>query len=163
MSFDIRQADKSDISALYDLYDKVGKSDDGFFEACFEKNCVILIVAKEDNDIGFGVLNFEPKYTVYKKLGIPEIQDMNVVPEARQQGAANALLTAFEDIAGDRGAEQVAISVGLSKDYGPAQRIYVKNGYIPDGYGVTYDREYVEKGQSYPLDDDIALMMIKDI
>lgn len=161
--FDIRQADKSDLSTLYDLYDKVGKNDSGFFESCFEKDCVILIVGKGGQEIGFGVLNFEPKYSVYKKLNIPEIQDMNVVPEARQQGAANALLTAFEDIAGDRGADQVAISVGLSKDYGPAQRIYVKNGYIPDGYGVTYDREFVEKGRSYPVDDDLCLMMIKDI
>lgn len=163
MGFDIRQADKNDLQALYNLYDKVGKSDEGFFEACFDKGCTILIVAKEEQDIGFGVLNFEPKYSVYRKLNIPEIQDMNVVPEARQQGAANALLTAFEDIAGDHGAEQVAISVGLSKDYGPAQRIYVKNGYIPDGYGVTYDREYVDKGASYPIDDDLCLMMIKDI
>jgi hypothetical protein len=51
--------------------------------------------------------------------------------------------------------------VGLSADYGAAQRLYHKLGYEPDGNGVTYDRAPVTPGQKYPLDDDLALMLVK--
>lgn len=163
MSFDIRQATEEDVPALYNLYEQIGKKDEGYFETCLEKECLILIASKEDQDIGFVILNFDPKYSLYKTLEIPEIQDLNVLPDERQQGAATALVNACESIAEDQGAEQVGISVGLTKDYGPAQRLYVKLGYVPDGNGITYDREGVVFGQSYAADDDLCLMMIKEL
>ena len=163
MSVEIRQASESDIPTLYDLYDKIGQKDEGYFEACFEKDCVLLIASKEKQDVGFGILNFEPKYALYKKLEIPEIQDLNVVPEARQQGIATMLVEAFENLAQDQGLVQVGISVGLTKDYGPAQRLYCKLGYMPDGYGIAYDRQGVTAQKSYPFDDDLCLMMVKDL
>jgi ribosomal protein S18 acetylase RimI-like enzyme len=158
---DIRQAAESDISALYQLYDDIGQKDDGYFEALFEKDCVILLAVKNKKNVAFGILNFEPKYNLYKKLNIPEIQDLNVIPDARQQGIASAMIEAFETLARDQGAEQIGISVGLTKDYGPAQRLYYKLGYQPDGYGITYNREEVKVGGLYHADDDLCLMMVK--
>ncbi|HPD83141.1 MAG: GNAT family N-acetyltransferase [Alphaproteobacteria bacterium] len=163
MDIEIKQAGEDDISALYKLYDLLGKKDAGYFESCFKKDSVILIASKAGHDVGFGVLNFEPKYGLYKKLAIPEIQDLNVIPEARQQGIATKIIEAFEHIAQDQGVEQIGISVGLTKPYGPAQRLYVKLGYMPDGYGITYDREAVTHGASCPVDDDLALMMVKKL
>lgn len=163
MDIEIKQASEDDISALYNLYDLLGKKDAGYFESCFKKDCVILIASQQGRDVGFGVLNFEPKYGLYKKLAIPEIQDLNVIPEARQQGIATKIIEAFEDVAQDQGAEQIGISVGLTKSYGPAQRLYMKLGYMPDGYGITYDREGVTRGASYPMDDDLALMLVKKL
>jgi|GEM_PF-628303 len=187
----IRQADEGDIPALYDLYAQIGQKDEGDFEALFGKDCIILIASKSTSssscglttgshkggrdtaiksqydgafvDVGFGILNFEPKYTLYKKLEIPEIQDLNVIPDARQQGIATALVEAFEDLTRDQGLASIGISVGLTKDYGPAQRLYCKLGYMPDGNGIAYDRECVTYQQSYPADDDLCLMMIKDL
>ena len=163
MEVDIRQATEEDIDALYAIYDILGKKDKGYFEICFEKECLILIASTDDKDISFGVLNFNPKYNLYQKLDIPEIQDLNVISDARQQGVATQMVTAFENITCDQGYEQIGISVGLTKDYGAAQRLYVKLGYMPDGYGVTYDREVVTVGSSYSIDDDFALMMIKNL
>ena len=163
MEVDIRQATEEDIDALYAIYDVLGKKDGGYFEICFEKECLILIASADNKDIAFGVLNFEPKYNLYQKLDIPEIQDLNVIPYARQQGVATQMVTAFENIARDQGYDQIGISVGLTKDYGAAQRLYMKLGYMPDGYGVTYDREGVTVGASYPVDDDFALMMVKNL
>jgi len=160
---DIHQADESDIPALYDLYAQIGQKDEGYFEALFEKDCVILMASQNKKDVAFGILNFEPKYNLYKKLEIPEIQDLNVVPEAREQGVATALVEAFENLARDQGLESIGISVGLTKNYGPAQRLYVKLGYMPDGNGIAYDREGVTVGQAYSVDDDLCLMMIKDL
>ena len=158
---DIIQATEEDIPALYELYDALGKKDDGFFEACFEKDCLILIAKIKQKNVGFGILNFEPKYRLYQKLGIPEIQDLNVLLDYREQGIGTKLIEAFENIARDQGAQQIGISVGLTADYGPAQRLYAKLGYIPDGQGVTHDRNAVEKGSNYDIDDNLCLMMMK--
>ena len=35
----------------------------------------------------------------------------------------------------------VGIGVGLYPDYGSAQRLYIKRGYLPDGHGATYNYE----------------------
>ena len=161
MSVEIRQATEDDLATLYKLYDAMGKKDEGYFESAIEKGCLILIAAKGKRDVGFGVLNFEPKYSLYQKLDIPEIQDLNVIPEMRQQGIATLLMQAFENIARDQGVQSIGISVGLTKNYGPAQRLYCKLGYMPDGCGVTYDRQGVKGEESYPLDDDLALMLVK--
>lgn len=160
---DIRQATEEDIPALYQIYDTIGKKDAGYFENCFDKDCMILIAAQDQKDVGFGILNFDPKYSLYQKLNIPEIQDLNVIPERRQQGIATQLMEAFEAIALDQGVDQIGISVGLTKDYGPAQRLYFKLGYVPDGNGISYDREGITYGQTYVADDDLCLMMVKDL
>ena len=45
--------------------------------------------------------------------------------------------------------------------FGAAQRLYCKLGYIPDGNGVTYDREAVRAGDMRAVDDLLCLMMVK--
>ncbi len=42
-------------------------------------------------------------------------------------------------------------------------RFYLKNGYIPDGKGVTYNYESTIPGNSYPLDDDLVLWFMKQL
>ena len=163
MRIDIRQATESDVPALYELYDKIGTKDEGYFEALFEKDCMILIASKDEQYLGFGILDFEPKYSLYQRLEIPEIQDLNVVPDMRQQGIATNLVEAFQSLARDQGVEQIGIAVGLTKDYGPAQRLYCKLGYMPDGSGIAYEAQSVVARRSYPVDDDLCLMMVKDL
>ena len=57
----------------------------------------------------------------------------------------------------------VGIGVGLYRDYGAAQRMYIKRGYIPDGRGVYYDTEQVQPGQRVPVDDSLALFFTKEL
>lgn len=168
MTIEIVQATEDDIPSLYQFYDAIEQKDDGYFETCFEKDCIILMATIQNDDdqrliLGFVVLNFEPKYNLYKKLEIPEIQDLNVLPNHRKQGVGTTLIHACEDIVEDQGIEKVGISVGLTSDYGAAQRLYTQLGYIPDGYGVTYDRAPVVHGDSHPVDDHLCLMMIKNL
>lgn len=109
---------------------------------------------------GFAVLNHNPKYGLYKKLNIPEIQDVFVLPEFRGQGIAKALIQYCEEnVAGD----MVGISVPVSSNFGVAQRLYYKLGYMPDGNGVTYDRNVVKHGDRVAVDDDLCLMMVKQL
>lgn len=167
MTLEIKAAQPGDLAALQGIYTLIGHKPDGYFEQCLalqeSGGRSVLIAFLDTTPAGFCILNFEPQYRVYKTLGIPEIQDLNVVPHLRRKGVARALLTHCEGIAGCRGATQIGISVGLSPDYGAAQILYARSGYIPDGYGVTYARDGVTKGQMRPVDDDLCLMLVKDI
>jgi GNAT superfamily N-acetyltransferase len=145
----------------------MGKKEPGYFERCVEEQEAgrreILIASSGHGDIGYGMLNRQPQYALYRRLGMPEIQDLNVAPEARRQGAGAALIGALEDMARRLGYTQIGISVGLHADYGPAQRLYAKLGYVPDGLGVTYDRVAVAAGEIRPVDDNLCLMMVRDL
>lgn len=163
MSMDIRQARENDISALYALYEKIGHKETGYFERCFEEKYDIFIVRDSGEDAGFCILNFSPLYSLYKKLGYPELQDLNVVPEHRQKGLATRLVAHCENTARSRGSDGVGISVGLTKDYGPAQRLYAKMGYAPDGFGVTYERLPVSPHSLQRVDDNLCLMLVKTL
>jgi GNAT superfamily N-acetyltransferase len=117
----------------------------------------------DGQEVGYGFLNRKPKYRLYERLGIYEIQDLNVLPEHRGKGYATALIEHCEARARGEGCSDIGISVGLTRDYGPAQRLYCKLGYRPDGNGITYDRALLSHGDRVTLDDDLCLMMIKTL
>lgn len=159
----IRTAGMKDLSHLYALYQACGKADTGYFEQLLSDGNIVLIASHDDVDAGLCVLNWRPRYSLYRKLGIPEIQDLNVVPDMRRKGIASAMIDWCEENARDKGFDTIGIGVGLTKDFGPAQVLYVRKGYVPDGYGVTYDREAVSTHASYRMDDDLSLMMVKPL
>lgn len=160
---EIREATRADIPLLYDLYNTIGKKDAGYFEQTFERAITVYLASDADEAIGFCLLNWEPRYALYRRLGIPETQDLNIVPSHRRKGHATALIKWCEQVAHSRGKPTIGISVGLTRDYGPAQILYAQLGYMPDGYGITYDREPVVHGRRYAADDNLALMMVKPL
>ena len=67
----------------------------------------------------------------------PELSDFNVFEPFQNQGIGNLLMEESEKrvrLISDK----VTLGVGLHSGYGPAQRLYIKRGYIPDGTGVWY-------------------------
>lgn len=59
--------------------------------------------------------------------------------------------------------EIAGIGVGLFSDYGNAQILYAKRGYIPDGKGIYNSHRYIERGDTVIIDDDVALYLIKKL
>jgi len=114
-------------------------------------------------DKGFAVLNVRPLYHLYVKLNIPEIQDVFILPEYRQQGLATMLVKHCESRAIAAGKPMIGISVPVSPQFGAAQHLYANLGYLPDGNGVTYKREAVIHNSAYPIDDNLCLMLIKEL
>lgn len=111
---------------------------------------------------GYITLKNKSKYHPFADANIPEIMDLNVLPPFRNQGIASMLLDTAEEEAG-KSSRIAGLGVGLYKDYGSAQRLYIKRGYIPDGTGVTYDYKQIDPGSTICLDDDLVLWMRKKI
>lgn len=121
----------------------------------------MLMATEGGIDIGGGYLNREPKYSLYRRLRLPELQDLRVLPDYRRRGVGEAVVKAAEDLCKDEDFKGMGLSVGLNATFGAAQRLYIRLGYVPDGQGVTYLREPVPAGEKRPIDDDLALMLLK--
>jgi len=67
----------------------------------------------------------------------PELSDFNVFEPFQNQGIGNFLMEEAENRV-KLFSDKVTLGVGLHSGYGPAQRLYIKRGYIPDGSGVWY-------------------------
>ena len=63
--------------------------------------------------------------------------------------AAEQLISERFDIAG--------IRVGLTADFGSAQRLYIKRGYVPDGCGISRHGRFLRYGDMITVDDDLTI------
>ena len=81
----------------------------------------------------------------------------------QRKGIGQCLMEASERIAAQHG-DTVCLGVGLCKEYGTAQRMYIKRGYIPDGSGVWYqDKQCVQYETVCTVDDDLVLYLYKKL
>ncbi|MGN6671390.1 MAG: GNAT family N-acetyltransferase [Candidatus Nucleicultricaceae bacterium] len=119
-----------------------------------------------DQFAGYVTLKRISLYQHFSNQHIPEIADLNVLPNYRNLGIGACLLNTAEQKARDH-TNRVGIGVGLygghDGGYGAAQRLYVKRGYIPDGKGVTYAYHQAAPYRQYQLDDDLILWFIKTL
>jgi GNAT superfamily N-acetyltransferase len=111
---------------------------------------------------GYVTILWRPDYPPFAELRIPEIQDFNVLPQFRRRRIGSALM----DLAERRVLERspvIGIGVGLHSDYGPAQRLYVLRGYVPDARGITSHGRRLEWGDDTKIDDDLVLWLTKAV
>jgi GNAT superfamily N-acetyltransferase len=111
---------------------------------------------------GYLTICWKSAYLPFREQNIPEIVDFNVLPVFRRQGVGTALMDKAEseimtvsNIAG--------IGVGLTSDYGAAQRLYVLRGYVPDGRGLYQRNHYPTYGEQVTINDDLALFLTKEL
>lgn len=140
----------------------------GYFERCLAEQVSgnrVLLLAEGDNaePLGYVQLIWSPVYPLFRRMNIPEIQDLNVIPDARHQGIGAALVDACEALAREKGHSDMGISVGLHSGFGSAQRLYIRKGYLPDGAGIAYDEITVTAGEMRSVDDLLMLKMTKTL
>lgn len=124
---------------------------------------LFLAIDSEGQAAGYVQLNFRPVYQPFRRLGIAEIQDLNVVPGHRRQGLGRRLVEVCEEALRQAGHDTAGISVGLLPSFGAAQRLYVAMGYLPDGAGLCYDDEPVRAGAMLPVDDLLTIKLLRDL
>src|SRR5262245_54009719 len=121
---------------------------------------LVFLAEWDDQPLGYVCVLWHSDYAPFRSAGIPEIVDFNVLPAYRRRGVGTALMDAAEQTIAER-SDRAGLGCGLYADYGPALRLYLRRGYLPDGRGITYDRRTVEPGQSVRVDDSAALMLVK--
>jgi ribosomal protein S18 acetylase RimI-like enzyme len=111
---------------------------------------------------GYVTINWSPSYPPYRAGGIPEIQDLNVLPRFRRQGIGTNLMDQAEPKISERSCV-AGIGVGMPPDYGAAQRLYVLRGYVPDGKGLTRYGRPVRQGDEIIVNDGLILYLTKTL
>jgi len=111
---------------------------------------------------GYVTIVWNSDYLPFAEAGIPEIVDFNVLVKFHRQGIGSRLMDAAEQKIVERSAT-AGIGVGLTPDYGAAQVLYVKRGYVPDGRGVVSHGKFIQSGEMIPVDDDLALYFTRKL
>ncbi len=167
MSLTIRKLTETDVDVISNAFTAIGwnKPTEPYREYIREQEAgrrVVLVAEWEGDFSGYVTIAWQSDYVAFKAEDIPEIQDLNVLPEFRRRGIAARLLDEAEGLASER-CDRVGISVGLHPGYNAAQRMYVLRGYVPDARGVTWQGEYIREGQEVVADDALVLHLVKEL
>lgn len=125
------------------------------------KKCSALLALYGGEVAGYVFLYYECKWGAMGNQGIPGIVDLIVFEPYRRKGVATALMDYAEDEARNIHSK-IYLEVCLNSEYGPAQRFYVKRGYVPDGAGVYYEAEVLGINAPCKNDDELTLCLVKE-
>ncbi|MBN1174209.1 MAG: GNAT family N-acetyltransferase [Micromonosporaceae bacterium] len=120
----------------------------------------MLIACCDGAFAGQVTVRWTSTYAPFRDQGIPEIQDLLVLPAFRRRGIATALMDAAETAIAAR-SDTAGLGVGLYAAYTPAHLLYLRRGYLPDGQGTAYQGVTVIPGATVMVDDDLTLMLTR--
>jgi len=91
-------------------------------------------------------------------LGLPEIQDVFVLPEKRRLGIATQLTHAAEEEARARGWNRISLSVSQEENVA-ARHLYEKLGYVDAGADpVRVSGQIILRGRPFDVDDTLVYL-----
>ena len=114
---------------------------------------------------GYLTICWNSHYEPFQKEKISEIVDFNVLPKFRQLGIGTQLMDKAENEI-TKVSSIAGIGVGMTPDYGAAQRLYVLyvlRGYVPDSRGLHYQGHHIKYGEEITIDDNLALYLKKKL
>ena len=144
-------------------WNKPGSIYEGYLSEQLNGKKSVFVAKVNDKFCGYVTLKWISGYPYFCENGIPEISDLNVLPHYRNQGIGTHLIGKCEAMVLAKELPIIGIGVGLTADYGNAQKLYVQLGYVPDGYGVHYRNEPIHYGNKVVVDDDLVIYFTKKI
>lgn len=164
----IRPMKANDIAKLVSRYSfpwSTPKKTKAIWNAYFQEQQVkirtVAVIEQSGEILGYGSLLRKPECPFFAQKNIPEINAIWIDEDHRRKGLGTALIKWIENLASQEGYNEIGIGVGLYRDYGPAQQLYSRLGYIPEGSGITYKGQPTVAGKAYLLDDDLLLWLCK--
>jgi GNAT superfamily N-acetyltransferase len=166
MTIKIKLLEAGEIPVIATTFvDSPWKTPAAYIEELFgeqEKGRRSVLVAYSGTEFaGYVTIKWQSDYPYFAEKGIPEIADLRVLPAFRRRGIATALMNEAEKRIFAR-SPVIGIGVGVYADYGPAQRMYVMRGYVPDGLGLFHKNVPVVPGRHILVDDNLVLYFIKE-
>lgn len=165
MNCTIRNMIKSDIESLSNGFMNQGWPSreevlTRYFEEQESGEREVLVAEVEGAVAGYITILPSAKHGPFAEV-YPELSDFNVFEPFRNQGVGSQLLEEAEKRV-ELVSIKVSLGVGLHSGYGPAQRLYIKRGYIPDGTGVWYRNQPLEMNATSQNNDDLVLYLSKE-
>ena len=154
----IRLLKPEDIQRIVSLFHSIGSHGKTLslyerYLAEQDKGERVVLVAYSGRDlVGYVTIIWHPDYPPFAEKNIPEISDLSVLPAFRRRGIGSILMDEAEKRIFER-SDVAGIGFGISADYGAAQRIFVKRGYIPDGQGLFGNGQYIRERSTVQVDD----------
>ncbi|KAA3639362.1 MAG: N-acetyltransferase [Bacteroidetes bacterium] len=122
-----------------------------------------IIIAEINNSFaGYLTILWQSDYAPFREKGIPEINDFNVLEKFQRRGIGSHLMDEAENRIKQR-SPLAGIGFGVTKDYGKAQILYIKRGYVPDGNGMVRNHLPLNYGAEVTVDDDLVLYLTKKL
>ncbi len=109
---------------------------------------------------GYLTIRWQSNNPLFRQHNIPLIHHLAVFPAFQRQGIASRLMDMAEQLIATR-ARKAGITVGLFDAYGPAQRLYARRGYVPDGRGACQGQRPLKQGETVTVDHDLMLWLTK--
>jgi GNAT superfamily N-acetyltransferase len=134
---------------------------ENYYSEQIRKERLVVVVRVDGEFAGYVTLRWESPYLSFRGKKIPELCDLNVLPPFRRKGIGAQLVAECERLAKERGHTEIGLGVGLIHDYGSAQRLYFKLGFVPDGNGLHYGTRLVTYGELVKADDDLVIYFRK--
>ena len=122
----------------------------------------IILAEYEGQFAGYLTIQWESDYPPFRAAGIPEVVDFNVLKKYQRRGIGTLLMDEAERRIAQV-SSQAGIGFGLYADYGAAQILYIRRGYIPDGQGLVYEGKQQGYGTSVTVDDGLVLYLLKSL
>ena len=120
---------------------------------CQQVEATYLIAWEGDQPVGHAHIAWSGTH-----LGLPEIQDVFVLPEKRRRGIATQLTRAAEDEARSRGWNTISLSVSQEGN-AAARLLYSKLGYIDEGADpVRVMGPIMLRGRRFDVDDTLVYL-----
>ena len=157
----LQPTDVPEITAAFQLlgWDKPARQYERYVNEQARKLRDVHVAFVDEKFAGYLTICWTSTYRPFREANIPEIVDFNVLPQFRRQHIGTALMDKAEtEIA--KVSASAGIGVGLTPDYGAAQRMYAQRGYLPDGRGI-YKGHHIQHGEQVTVDDDLALFFTK--
>jgi ribosomal protein S18 acetylase RimI-like enzyme len=122
----------------------------------------VLIAEAGGEFAGYLTIIWQSDFAPFGEREIPEIVDFNVLIKFQNRGIGAKLMDTAENLIAEK-YKTAGIRVGLTADYGAAQRMYVRRGYIPDGFGVSQNGVLLKYGDKITVDDNLNLHFTKNL
>jgi GNAT superfamily N-acetyltransferase len=157
-------ADPALISAAFTMqgWNKPQEQYERYWQESEQGSRLVLVAERDGVFAGYVTLLWQSDYEGFKSQDIPEIVDFNVLKAFQRQGVGTALMDEAERRIGERN-PIAGLGVGLTPDYGPAQVLYVKRGYVPDGTGIYHNGQLLKHGGLATVDDDLVMYLTKTL
>ena len=133
-----------------------------YYREQIEDKRTVLVAELNGKFVGYLTIVWESHYPPFRDAGIPEIVDFNILMAHQRKGIGTVLMDKAEARISEK-SNVAGIGVGLNTDYGAAQIMYARRGYIPDGRGIQYDGKQLKFGYKTTVDHNLVLCFTKKL